>query len=335
MASFITLPETIEKGITQLLAAGEKHSWSIRAERLHERYSQREKDKEGYLKDYPDALAYLALRVPSTYAQIYGALLQIHEVTPSWMPVSVLDIGSGPGTGVWAANTIYSSLTEATCIDMNTHLLSFGKEIAEVVGFEFPITWIEKDLRYGLGIEDEQYDLVIISSVLNELSEAKAEQLVRRALAHTSGVLLITEPGTEKGNNLIGSVAEKAKDEGYLIAPYINNSFVKADKYWIHFSQRFIRPTFERTLRQKMRASTEMASDWEEAKYSYVAISKFSSEVQYAARVIGKVTIQKGFLEVPVLTEKGIEKVKVLKRNKREYTLAKNLKWGEVVEGLL
>lgn len=74
-----------------------------------------------------------------------------------------------------------------------------------------------------------------------------------------------------------------------------------------------------------------MASDWEEAKYSYVAISTFPSDVETRGRVAGPIKIQKGFLEVPVLTKETLETLRVMKRDKDQYNYVKELKWGDLL----
>jgi ribosomal protein RSM22 (predicted rRNA methylase) len=106
---------------------------------------------------------------------------------------------------------------------------------------------------------------------------------------------------------------------------------VEDTDYYLHFPQRFIRPDFQRRIRQQMRTRTEMASDWEESKYSYVAISKFPAENSYWARTVGEPEIQKGFLEIPVITAESITKIKIMKRDKEAFTFARHLRWGQLI----
>lgn len=329
--TFANLSENIEKAIADILARQEKAEWVLRAVQLHERYLAGKKmQKERFVSDITDALAYLAMRVPATYAQIYGALESVQEVIPSWQPKSILDIGSGPGTGVWAAKSVWPDLEEAVCIDQDRNLLSLGKEIADTSELSVRVSWKLQDVRRGLE-NSSAYDLVIVGNVFNELSAAEGEKLLGQAFNACKGVLLVVEPGTPLGAGIVQSTAQKLAHAGKLLAPYVNGAFVKSDDYFLHFPQRFIRPEFQRRVRQHMRDSSLMASDWEDAKYAYAAISKIPSEHTFWGRCVGPVHIQKGFLEVPVLTSEGITTVKVMKRNKEQYALAKGLKWGEVV----
>ncbi|MGH7204396.1 MAG: small ribosomal subunit Rsm22 family protein, partial [Candidatus Levyibacteriota bacterium] len=281
--------------------------------------------------DFEDALAYLGMRVPATYAQIYGALGTIQESIPSWKPQSLLDIGSGPGTGGWAALAHWSDLLQVNCLDENKDFIEIGEQIATAAQLPQEFSWKKQDLRDGIDDNGKVYDLIIIANVLNELHPTAQEKIIGQAFNKCTGVLLIIEPGTPKGSQIVAAAAQKLRKVGNLLAPYIANAFVQDNDYYLHFPQRFIRPEFQRRIRQHMRADAAKASDWEEAKYSYVAISKIASEKEYLGRCVGQVHVQKGFLQVPVLRADGVTKIKIMKRDKENFSYAKHLRWGEVI----
>lgn len=331
--TFVNLPPKISEAISSMLSLPENGRWIANAEKLHERYMTREKDTEAsYIHDSLDVFAYLGLRSAATYAQIAGALLQVQEVMPSWQPISLLDIGCGPGTGVWAAKTLWPSIKTVTCLDQDKNFLTVGKQILEKSELDIHADWQQQNIANGLGNIPQMYDLVIIANVLNELEPAETELLINKTLTHCKGILVILEPGTPYGYKIIQNTAKKLSGKSTLIAPYINNSYIQSDDYWIHFPQRFIRPEFLRRIRQHMRDSELMASDWEEAKYSFVAVGKVLPEEKFWGRCIGPIKKQKGFLEVPILTKDKILYVKVLKRHKDQYAFAKELKWGQAIK---
>lgn len=327
--TFANLPSNIEQAIQEQLDRQDSPDWISRAVALHTRYTERH-TKGSYLKDMDDIFAYLALRTPATYAQIHAACSAICEMIPSWKPVSVLDIGSGPGTGVWAAKDSWESIVDATCVDAERNFITIGRQLTEQSQFSISVTWEHKDVRGGLD-QSKQYDLVIISNVLNELTPASRDKLLGQAFNSTSGVLLVVEPGTPEGSIITQTVAKQFRNSAHLVAPYIDNSLVQKEGFWLHFSQKFIRPEFERRIRQHMRDNSEMASDWEEAKFSYVALSKLSTENAIWGRCIGPIQNQKGFIELPVLTKDAIETIRVMKRHPEQYHYAKELKWGDVI----
>lgn len=327
--TFANLPQPIEKAIEQLLTQEESTSWVSAAEKLHQRYLDREQG-ESYIQSEADALAYVALRFPATYAQIIGTFHAVREAIPSWQPKTVLDIGSGPGTGVFAAQSMWPNIESAKCIDANRNLLNLGERIVDTAEIPVDVHWYRDNIRKKLE-GTGSYDLVLFANVLNEFSAKEIERHLDAAYQLCTGVMVIVEPGTSYGNAVIEQSAKHFAATKSLVAPYIEGNFVPSTDYWIHFSQRFIRPEFQRRLRQHMRSSSLMASDWENTKYSYVAISKIPSAMQAWGRSIGPVKKQKGYIEVPVLIKDEIVHIKVMKRNKSKYTFAKDLQWGELI----
>lgn len=171
IGTFVNLPESISGAISNILSQQESSLWVASAKKLHERYTAREKEgQENYVEDFSDVLAYLALRCPATYAQAASAFSQISEIAPSWKPRTILDIGTGPGTSVWAAKTVWKSLKTATAIDKERYFLSVGREILGKAGVGVDVSWQPHDLRHGLAKNETTYDLVVVANVLNELT---------------------------------------------------------------------------------------------------------------------------------------------------------------------
>jgi ribosomal protein RSM22 (predicted rRNA methylase) len=329
--TFANIPKHLEAAIATMLESIDIKQLVKRAEVLHYRYMHGDKgDKQSYVHTYSEALAYLALRVPATYAQIFGAFSAVKEISRStWEPKKLLDIGSGPGTGVWAAHAIWPGLETATCIDVNKDFLLQGNTLVQEMELPVDISWKQHDVTSGIQ-EVKLYDIVLVANVLNELTVAQRMRLLEQAFDRCKGVVVILEPGTQVGNDIVQAAARQFAKE-YMIAPYVQNRFVSDPKTWIHFVQRFNRPEFARRIRQHMRDSQLMASDFEDAKYTYVAIAKLPSADTSWGRVIGPTKIQKGFLEIPILTATGIVQQKVLKRHKTHYQFAKSMRWGQLI----
>ncbi|MBX3014897.1 MAG: hypothetical protein KF832_25475 [Caldilineaceae bacterium] len=329
MQTIITLPPAIRQAIAQRLAEPDARAWMQRAQALHLRYTQPVQDtQQRHVTDALDALAYLGLRASATYAQIWGAMDAVVELMPSWQPQTLLDLGSGPGSGLWALTDCLPTLAQATCLDQNPHFLTLGQQLWGQGAHPLAATWQRGDLLHQLD-QTPPADVVLLANVLNELNSEQRTQLVSAAFQRSRDLLLVVEPGTPVGSRIVQSVAQQLAGSGIVVAPYLGNQVV--EEAWLHFPQRFTRPDFARRLRQEMRDSALMASDWEEAKYSYVAIARRPPEQMPWARVIGPVHLQKGYLEVPVLTQTQRLQVKVLKRQKPQYPQAKKLRWGEAI----
>ena len=287
-----------------------------------------------YLKGPKDMLAYLSLRFPATYAQLMGALSQVKERMHNWQPKNVLDLGCGPATGMFAAKEVFPSITTAMGIDRERYFLSIGEELLYESKLDMKATWEQKTIPSFLDTPvAEKYDLIIVANVLNELTVELREQLMQKLIECSSGMVLLLEPGNNRGSQIIQKVAQDLSEQKQtLIAPYLNNTFVKKEDFWIHFPQRFIRPEFQRRIRQSMRESELMASDWEEAKYSYLAFGNLPVENTMYGMCVGAVQKYHGYITLPVLNETGIEDIKVMKRHKEQYRLAKEIRWGESIE---
>ncbi len=330
---FANLPKPIEEAIVQTLNEHKDTEFDSKAQDLHARYIAQDKgNHKSYFQDFASTLAYLALRSPATYAQIYATLANAKELLPSWKPRTMLDLGSGPGTTIWAAHEVWDTITEARAIDQQNSIISLGKQIADTAILPITINWNRQDIREGIVEDEKTYDVVVIANVLNELNPTTAEKVIGQAFNKTSGVLVIIEPGTPTGSAIVQNAAKILSKAGTLIAPYIESFVVQQNDFYVHFSQKFTRPEFQRRIRQQMRESSLMASDWEDAKYSYTIISKLPAEITLWGRCVGPAQIQKGFLEIPILTKTSLEKLKVMKRNKLQYNFAKDLKWGDLIK---
>lgn len=335
LQTFANLPSEINETISDILSQTDNSELISSAKKLHSSYMERSKDDDSsYIQDNSDVLAYLGLRTPATYAQIHSSLLNIKELFPSWEPCSLLDLGCGPGTGSWAAKTIWPSLKTVTNIDQEEQFIKVGEKIIKDSKLKINSIWRHQNILTEFEIDNYQkYDIIIIANVLNELPEAERVKFLMQAYNHCSGVMIIIEPGTPFGFQIVQEAASEFSGKAKLLAPYINNSFIQSDTYWIHFPQRFIRPEFQRQIRHNMRQSDLMASDWEVAKYSYVAIGAIEPEEKIWVRCIGPIKKQKGFLEMPILTQEGITLLRVMKRDKKEYAYAKDLQWGQGLNG--
>ena len=100
----LTLPDDLRQSIARALAAVPPARWVREAQLLSERYrAARPANQLPLATGEPQALGYAALIMPATYAQLRGALAATAARIPGWAPATLLDLGSGPGTALWAA----------------------------------------------------------------------------------------------------------------------------------------------------------------------------------------------------------------------------------------
>ena len=207
---------------------------------LSERYKAGDFSTPAVANDAQRA-AYLAVRFPATYAANQRVFSEIKLRAPHAQIASLLDLGAGPGTSLFAASEVFSTLQHGTLIEADDHWLALGKNLAA----KSPLPavrqsqWLKHDLRSGFSCDT--HDLVVISYVLGELAPAAAEAVIRKAWACAQQFLVIMEPGTPRGfaainaarSALIASAAEVLAP-----CPHKHTCPMAVAGDWCHFAQR-------------------------------------------------------------------------------------------------
>jgi len=341
----IQLPLKIEKSITEILSRVEQNTWTKSALRLSAKYrlnrSMMDEQEDRFVEGSDEVFGYLALRATATYAQLHGAMSHIFKLIPNWQPTSILDIGSGPGTAVWAARELWPEINTITCLEKDDNFSKIGKEILkDNLEKSVVINWKTIDLSLSKPEIETKYDLVTIGSVLNEMTQDQQKNILEFANDHCRCVLLVVEPGTPKGFEVIKHTSLYLRTQtGILLAPYINNGLVTSTLDQIGFGQSITRPQFLKRIRQMQRklSSTKdkpllPASDWEEAKYTYVASSVLPAQISPWARLVAKPVMAKAYIELKILTKDKVSTIKVLKSDKVVYKVIKRMKWGDLID---
>src|ERR1051325_7786999 len=75
--------------------------------------------------------AYLAVRLPATYAAISRVFAEIKLRAPQTEISSLLDLGAGPGTALFAAAEQFPHLQHATLVESDAGWTALGKRLAE------------------------------------------------------------------------------------------------------------------------------------------------------------------------------------------------------------
>ena len=168
------------------------------------------------IRDADDALAYALARLPATYAAAASVLGEAVDRAPDFAPRSLLDAGSGPGGGGWAAQDTWPSLEHVIWLDASAPFLELAKRLAA----DSPLA--SADVRRGdLNAADlPRADVVLASYALAEIAEADLVPLARRLWAACDGMLVLVEPGTPAGHARLLAVREAlAADGAAILAP--------------------------------------------------------------------------------------------------------------------
>ena len=133
---------------------------------------------------------------------------------------------------------------------------------------------------------------------------------------------LIVEPGTSAAFPLVRAARDQLLLAGaHTIAPCPHDQPCPLVNDWCHFPQRLIRPDFQRQAR-------EAPSQWEDSKFSYAALARFTPDAPIWGRVIREATSNKAYAEAKTSTRESIAHLRGLKRHKHAYHRVRKLDWG-------
>jgi ribosomal protein RSM22 (predicted rRNA methylase) len=227
-----------------------------------------------------DALAYLAVRLPATYAAIRASFATVAEARPDFAPTILLDVGAGPGTALWAAVECWPALADALLVEASPVFRTLGERLTAEV--QRPrLKWHTADVALD-EIGGEPRDLVTLAYVLNELAPAVRHRVVERLWHLTADTLVIVEPGTPAGwQHILAARRQLIEAGAHVMAPCPHAKDCPLQPPdWCHFARRVAR---SRLHRQAKGADVP----WEDEKFSYVAVSR-KAAMTTGARVIAR-----------------------------------------------
>lgn len=300
----MTLPEYLQEAIEKELSVTANSQLRNARADLTERYRER---TTGYMTTQNMRLSYLATRFPATYAVVTKVLSEIPDIDSM---TSMLDLGAGPGTATFAFKELNSGAAH-TLVEQDNELIQLGKKLG------VKEKWIHSDIsRYT----PASFDLVIASYVLNELSKDQQEKLIDTLWSSFTKYLVLIEPGTPFGFEIIKRLRQKMLDKGgFVCAPCPHNSLCPED--WCHFAQRVERSKLHRNIKGADKS-------YEDEKFSYIIISKKQLPLP-EGRIIRHPNYHSGHIDFIVCTREGIQKKIISKKSGEVFKRAKKLSWGD------
>jgi ribosomal protein RSM22 (predicted rRNA methylase) len=315
------LPALLRAGVEEILRDTPIADIRKAAELLSQRYRGEIRDGRPHLSERTAATAYLATRLPATYAAIRASLAAIADVRPEWSPRTLLDVGAGPGTVLWAARDQWPSIGDATMVEASEAIRKVGDALARKSGAR--TNWIAADIARGLPAIDGA-DLVTLSYVLGELAPAAINPLIERLWALSQDMLLVVEPGTPAGWQRILLVRDRLIALGaHIIAPCPHAERCPlAAPDWCHFSRRVAR---SRTHRLAKDADVP----WEDEKFIYLAVSRTPNNTVFA-RVLARPRAASGAVRLKLCCSNGeVDERLVTRRQGDAFKVARRVDWGD------
>jgi ribosomal protein RSM22 (predicted rRNA methylase) len=274
------LPPLLRRAVDRALSGAALTDLAAAAADLSQRYREERRDGKTHVASDRDALAYLAVRLPATYAAVRATFAAVAEARPDFAPKSALDVGAGPGTALWAAAECWPELADVLLVEASPVFRAFGERLAAEIG-QPRMTWRTSDITVD-EIGGDPRDLVILAYVLNELEPDDRHRLVERLWPLTADTLVMVEPGTPAGwQRILAARRQLIASGGHVVAPCPHAKECPLQPPdWCHFARRVAR---SRLHRQAKGADVP----WEDEKFSYVAVSRKQAPAS-SARVIAR-----------------------------------------------
>lgn len=310
------LPETLQQAVEQEIEKCPHDFLQRAAERMSAHYRS-EKKSGSLFMDLAARCAYLAVRMPATYAAIRSALNECALRLADWQPRSMVDIGAGPGTGGWAAAEQFPSLQSLCNVEQSQPMIEIGKRLSG----QSPDPFV-REAEWTLPNRIPRADLTLLSYVVGEMTPVDRVDLLKKIWNQDSQVFVIIEPGTPAGFQRILEVRDWALAQGaYLIAPCPHSKKCPMQPpRWCHFPARV-----DRTRLHKLLKGGTLG--YEDEKFSYLAFGKIPIRFP-AGRVVENPKKNKGYVQLPLCIDGNLKEV-VVSRKTNEYRLARDVKYGD------
>lgn len=262
------------------------------------------------LKSSLERMAYLAMRMPATYAAIYSVLSAFS------LPVkSLLDLGSGPGTVGFAAREIWKEVS-ITCIEQDPLFIDLAKKL-DAPG-EIQTLDLNKISQFSF------HDLVIFSYSFGELS-IHAETILEKAWGAAAKALVIIEPGTPTGyGNVLKARNYLIECGAYIHAPCFHEKPCPLSQGdWCHFSAKVERSFFHKRAKSG-------TLPFEDEKFSYLIVTKEKPKHLKNSRILRPPLKKSGHVYLQLCQEEGKSLQQIVsKKTAEKYRAARKAKWGD------
>jgi ribosomal protein RSM22 (predicted rRNA methylase) len=275
-----------------------------------------------YNLTYDEKLSYITFRMPATFSALKHVLDEFISLEINTSIKSILDLGSGPGTAVFACLSAFDTFNKMTLVERDQEFFEISKDLTKNVKNLDKISFIQKDI---LSFKDYDHDLILVSYVLNELKQFQIDRILKRFINSKAKVIIFLEPGTICGFENIRYLHDKVINENLkIIAPCPNNLKCPMPKNdWCHFFVRLDRSKYHKYLKKG-------TLSYEDEKFSYLIVTKKDSK-NYHSRVLRNSKKIDSNLLLTLCKDGEIKKDIIDTNDIKKYKISKKNKWGDIL----
>ncbi|WP_030379666.1 MULTISPECIES: small ribosomal subunit Rsm22 family protein [unclassified Streptomyces] len=314
--------DTLRATLARLLDGLPPRQAATAVDRLIASYRGRTPTHTPVLRDRADVVAYAAYRMPATFEAVRSALGALAAAAPDWAPDSHTDIGGGTGAATWATAVTWPRERPVTVLDWAEPALALGREIAAAHPALKAAEW--RRTRIGQTLAVDPTDLVTVSYVLGELTDADRAHVVDAAAA-AGRTVVIVEPGTPDGYARIIEARDRLIAAGLRVAapcPHSARCPIVPGEDWCHFAARVSRSSLHRQVKGG-------SLPYEDEKFSYVAATR-EPAAPAPHRIVRRPQIRKGQVLLDLCApDEALRRETVTKRHGPLYRAARDADWGD------
>ena len=269
-------------------------------------------------------IAYVLVRMPATYAANVHVLRSLKASAPELSPRSLLDLGAGPGTSAWALAETFPEIEKCTLVERDLELIKLGRSLAQdssSTSLQLG-EWSSADITSMT--EFPPADIVVISYAIGELGAKARSKLVEDGWAAAKQALVVIEPGTKRGFEIVLGVRKQLISMNAKIAapcPHMQQCPMAAKDDWCHFAQRIERGSEHRRLK-------DASLGYEDEKFSYVVASRLPVSTP-RARVVRHPQVFSGYVKLELCAGPVLEHTTVTRSQGSSYKKARHVRWGD------
>lgn len=317
------LPIGLKSASEKLIVGYKQAQLKKIAQELSDRYRNESGAGKVLLSKDIEAAVYAIVRMPATFGAVSDALKYSLEYYDENIE-TLLDVGAGSGAATWAvAEQI--ALKGITCIERESAMRKVGETLMKDGENSLATArWISFDLTSAK--INLKADIVVSSYVMNEMAKKDREFVLDSVWNATNGMLLIVEPGTPAGFNVLRDAREYMLKKGaHIVAPCPHEEPCRiSEDDWCHFTCRIQRSKIHKMLK-------DADVPYEDEKYSYMAFVK-NKCVHASARILRHPYIEKGQIGLEVCTEKENKSVVIKKKDGKLFKVARKSKHGDSID---
>ena len=273
--------------------------------------------------DGPAAIAYAATRMPATLAAARAVFQELCDRCDGLRVGTLLDLGAGPATTLWAAGSEFPHLTHARLVERDPVMRSLGRRLLEGSSLGNKVETVWHTHVDDLPLAPAAHDLVVIGYLLTELKEDAQRDVLHVAWKACRGALAVILPGSTRGFRTMLEARRQLLSFGAsVVAPCPHTDRCPLpDDDWCHFGVRLNRSSLHRRLKEGVLA-------YEDEKYSYVVATRGAGNPA-TGRLIRRPQTGDRRATLRVCGVDGIRDQTITRRDRTAYQRARKARWGD------